>query len=311
MQYSKNLTATTNLKGVLDIDTVKGCSRGMKEYPDGGCYGLCYAEKIANRYGIDFSKSIIRVKIDRQRIEKTVRQHKAKWFRIGTMGDPSYDWDYTTYICEWLGRFKTPVIVSKHWEMMSSDNAERLRVCNAVVNTSISPLDSLEEIEHRLMVFKWLKFHGVKSVLRVVSVNPGDTEYGGILGERQRQIKNNKPIIDNPLRIPINDARVLSGDILAAKNKHAIGGSILSVSDSSTFVGSCRICPDQCGVEVKKLNIGEYRMEKGYGELTETEFFNSKERQAELFSDDVEFEYVKSVIGSGYENDVATLAIED
>ena len=33
--------------------------------------------------------------------------------------------------------------------------------------------------------------------------------------------------------------------------------------------------------------------------------------QEEIFKDKVEFEYVKSVIGSGYENDVAKLAIED
>lgn len=35
------------------------------------------------------------------------------------------------------------------------------------------------------------------------------------------------------------------------------------------------------------------------------------QNQLSLFTDTVEFEYVKSVIGSGYEEDVAKLAIED
>jgi hypothetical protein len=43
--------------------------------------------------------------------------------------------------------------------------------------------------------------------------------------------------------------------------------------------------------------------QKGYGSM--------KLEQASLFNDKIEFLYVKSVIGSGYEKDVATLAIQD
>ena len=58
--YLPVLTVTENGKGVLDVDTVKGCTEGMKKYPEGGCYGECYAAKTAKRYGIDFTKSISR-----------------------------------------------------------------------------------------------------------------------------------------------------------------------------------------------------------------------------------------------------------
>ena len=54
-QYRGEVTAVENGKGVLDVDTVKGCSCGMASYPSGGCYGECYANKAARRYGIDFS----------------------------------------------------------------------------------------------------------------------------------------------------------------------------------------------------------------------------------------------------------------
>jgi hypothetical protein len=47
------------------------------------------------------------------------------------------------------------------------------------------------------------------------------------------------------------------------------------------------------------------------GKNGDVDNFITEEKQLELFTDKIEFEYVKSVIGSGYENDVAVLAIED
>ena len=35
--YSPFLALSLNGKGVLDLDTVKGCELGMRAYPDGGC----------------------------------------------------------------------------------------------------------------------------------------------------------------------------------------------------------------------------------------------------------------------------------
>ena len=60
-RYSNTLTADVNAKGVLDVDTVKGCSAGMTARPDGGCYNACYAATIAKFRGIDFSTDVKRV----------------------------------------------------------------------------------------------------------------------------------------------------------------------------------------------------------------------------------------------------------
>jgi hypothetical protein len=35
-QYLPVLTVVENRKGVLDVDTVKGCALGMQHYPEGG-----------------------------------------------------------------------------------------------------------------------------------------------------------------------------------------------------------------------------------------------------------------------------------
>ena len=64
--YRPILTITENGKGVLDVDTVKGCTLGMKAHPDGGCYGECYAYKNAHTYGKDFHTSVSRQFIGRE-----------------------------------------------------------------------------------------------------------------------------------------------------------------------------------------------------------------------------------------------------
>ncbi|GAF68609.1 unnamed protein product, partial [marine sediment metagenome] len=286
-QYSETLTAATNSRGVLDIDTVKGCYFGMKTYPDGGCYKLCYAAKIAARYKIDFSKSIIRKDINHSRIEKAVIRHKLPWFRVGTMGDPSYSWNYTIKVCEWLSRFKTPVIITKHWVPMSNDHISALKKCGAIVNTSTSPLDSRAEIDYRVNTFKSLKKLGVKSVLRVVSVKFGaDSKY-----DEKKHIQDrlflNTPIIDNPLRIMINDNRVVSGQIVVQKHKGAVGGSTVSISNKATYLGKCGLCPDQCGVEFNKLWVGGYKMTKGEDDskMVPCKYDPKAMNQIEMFTD--------------------------
>jgi len=52
-------------------------------------------------------------------------------------------------------------------------------------------------------------------------------------------------------------------------------------------------------------------MSKKKGDIFESEYGDLTDKQQSLFDDKIEFEYVKSVIGSGYEDAVAKLAIED
>jgi hypothetical protein len=58
-QYKPELTVEVNDKGVIDVDTVKGCYFGIKNNPK-GCYGLCYAKKIADYRGFDFGTAVSR-----------------------------------------------------------------------------------------------------------------------------------------------------------------------------------------------------------------------------------------------------------
>jgi hypothetical protein len=235
---------------VLDIDTVKGCSGGMKANPDGGCYGLCYANRIAECRGFDFSVSVSRQPKDDDAlsIEKLLNDSPATWFRIGTMGDPSHDWALTFYICEWLGRIKIPVIVTKHWHEMPRYMIKRLAALGVVFNTSISALDSTAEREYRLGQYFRLAGYGARSVLRIVSCNFGDTDEGRYLENIQNWLFMYRPFIDNPLRIPTTDKRVTEGTIKVRRMTDLGGGSTVSVWDESCYIGPCEQCPDQCGV---------------------------------------------------------------
>lgn len=147
-RYAPFLSVSENRKGVLDVDTVKGCSRGMAAYPDGGCYGCCYAATTAARYGIDFSVSVSRKLVHGEWADvfRAVKSHGATWYRVGTAGDPCHDWENTLSVCESLVRTgKTPVIITKHWLRLSDADIVRLRNLGAVVNTSTSGLDSEAE----------------------------------------------------------------------------------------------------------------------------------------------------------------------
>lgn len=256
-EYLPYLTASVNNKGVLDVDVVKGCEYGMKKYPNGGCYGLCYANRLARARGFDFTKSISR-KINNinapvlfnypgingeKSIINKVKNHSLKWFRIGTFGDPSHDWNLTLEVCEWLCCFKVPVIITKHWIEVPEYILGRFKKTNAVFNTSTSPLDSKREIAYRIKQFKKLNEFGIKSVLRIVTCKFGNTKTGRKLNSIQDYLLKFYPIIDNPLRIPSNNKMVLDGTIIVNCNG-------ISLYNKKTYLGHCSTCPDQCGLEV-------------------------------------------------------------
>ncbi len=145
-QYHEAITASANLKGCMDVDTVKGCTPGMSTM-EGGCYGECYAAKIAVRYGIDFEMSVVRGFVDRWQhrdiLVRQIRQHPLSWYRIGVMGDPCHDWDHTIAVIRNLRPAeKTAVIITKHWKPLTDDHLSKLLELDVVFNTSNSALDT-------------------------------------------------------------------------------------------------------------------------------------------------------------------------
>lgn len=300
-QYRPFLSIVENGKGVLDCDTVKGCTLGMAAYPDGGCYGSCYANKTAARYGIDFSISVTRI-LTTLHIEgcfNYVRKHHSPWYRIGTAGDPCHDWENTLSICEILrDTGKTPVIITKHWKTLSDSNLLRLKKLSAVINTSTSGMDTDSEIKHLVAQMERIKKAGVHSVNRIVTCSYGTTEWGRTCNDKQKYLLSFDNVIDNPLRTTKTNQHVIDGDILLTKVAGAVGGGskFVSLHRPNVYLGTCTACPDQCGVK-KTIKIIK---REGIDMV-----------QKSLFEDTVEFIYVESVIGSGYEQDVARLAIED
>lgn len=302
--YGNMLTVAENRKGVLDVDTVKGCSIGMSKYPNGGCYEECYARKVAIRNGIDFSVSISRKILDREHIS-TIRRimllYKKPWYRVGTFGDPCHDWKNTITVINALRHVKkVPVIVTKHWIELLDDQLVFLSKIGAVINTSTSGMDTDLEIKHRVNQIERIRSFGIKSVNRIVTCNYGNSEWARDCKDKQDYLLSITPIIDNPLRPSKNNQHVINGDIIINRRSDSIGGGkFVSLHSKNLYLGTCEKCPDNCGVDIKN-NVLEKTMPKS--KLAE---------QIEIFRDNIEFKHVESVIGSGYEKQVADLAIED
>lgn len=257
--YRPYLTAMENSKGVLDVDTVKGCTLGMAAYPDGGCYSECYAYKTANRYGIDFNRSVSRqlFRSNKMDVYLKVRDYKASWYRVGVSGDPCHDWNHTIEVLQFLKvTGKTPVIITKHWIPLTDTQLAKLSGLSAVINTSVSALDSDEELNHRIEQIGRVKYSGIKSIARVVTCNFAQTPWGIERKAVQDSLLSFEHVINNPLRATKSNKYVERGDILLTRRDDSIGGGkYVSLHCDSVYLGTCGGCPDQCGAD--HANKGE------------------------------------------------------
>jgi len=253
--FSDTLTANVNRKGVLDIDVVKGCSYGISTNGIQGCYDACYAVSIANLYGYDFSVSVVRRVKTHTQARNIVNQTKAAplgFFRIGTMGDPSHSWEETVNISCWLAPYATPIIVTKHWHLASDCQLNRLSEVGAIINTSISALDSGSTLLHRENEIKRYITLGGTSVARIVSCNFNrENPTGAQLAEVQDRLFNYSPMIDNPLRITGQHWLVLQDIVFVRKVRDIKSTRHVSIPiDSETYLGHCSACPDLCGINL-------------------------------------------------------------
>ncbi len=251
--YQNVLTADVNEKGVLDVDTVKGCTAGMNARPGTGCYGGCYAANIARFRGIDFSRSVVREIGDAgnvRKIERAVAAAPEGFFRIGTMGDPCHAWEHTVRVVEWLAPLAVPVIVTKHWMRATDAQLERLVVCGTVLNTSVSALDTSAELAHRERQIERYRAFGGVSVARIVSCDFNtENDEGRVMARVQARLFTLAPTLDNPLRVPRNHDLVQRGVIRVRRVQDLAAVRTISIAaDSKTYVGHCSACPDKCGL---------------------------------------------------------------
>lgn len=258
--YAPVLTADVNRKGVLDIDTVKGCAGGIAANGERGCYGACYAEAIARFRGLDFAKPVSRKVTSHahaKQIEAAVKAAPQHFFRIGTMGDPSHDWAETADTVEWLSNYATAIIVTKHWMRASDEQLRRMAGAGAVLNTSVSALDTPAQLAHREKQIERFASFGGHSVARVVSCEFNtDTADGKALDATQRRLLSTVGAIDNPLRISSSHPLAADGVV---KLKHQIDiktRKTISIASDTAYVGHCASCPDQCGMSSMPSTIG-------------------------------------------------------
>jgi len=251
-RYSERLTADVNEKGVLDVDTVKGCTAGMNARPGTGCYGGCYAANIAKFRGIDFAQSVtrkIKSSADARNIERAVSAAPEGFFRVGTMGDPCHAWSHTVDVVEWLAPRAVPVIVTKHWMVATNAQLARLVKCGAVLNTSVSALDTPAELRHRERQMARYVAAGGVSVPRVVSCDfDTSKDEGARMAKVQRRLLDMPDALDNPLRVPRNHDLVKRGIIKVSRVKDLASVRTISLSNPDTYVGHCEACPDKCGL---------------------------------------------------------------
>lgn len=266
--YSNVLTVARNRKGVIDVDTVKGCSAGMAAYPHGGCYGECYAYKNAHTYGFDFRTSVSRQFMGREHkgtLIKLMLTWPEPWYRIGTAGDPSHDWTHTVAIVNALWHVhKVPVIITKHWVSLEDWQVDKLRRLGAVINTSTSGMDTDAEIKYRVAQIERLRDAGIRSVCRVVTCEYGSSAWARACKEKQDFLMSLAPVIDNPLRARKSNPRVIAGDIVLRRREESVGGGKqVSLNAANAYLGACHDCPDQCGVD--QFTISNLKKE-GYDE---------------------------------------------
>lgn len=250
--YRNVLTVDINEKGVLDVDTVKGCTAGMAARPGTGCYGGCYAAKIAKFRGLDFATAVTRTvhgKAHARAIERAVAAAPEGFFRIGVMGDPCHAWEETVSVVEWLCDFARPVVITKHWRTATDDQLKRLAACGTALNTSISALDTPAELKHRRAQFFRFKLFGGNSVAHVVSCDFDEsTAEGARMKAKQTDLFALRPTLDNPLRVPMNHPLVVAGVIRMTVMKDLGSERPISLANTSTYVGHCAGCPDVCGI---------------------------------------------------------------
>lgn len=261
MRYYNNIiTINKNNRGIWDLDVSKGCSSGMA-YHENGCYGECYAAKTAKIYGIDFSKTVLRdfknLKHQRQ-IVAMINKIDMPFIRIGCSGDPSENWDHTLSI---LDKIKTCnkeiVIITKHWNILTNKQLIELGKYNVCVNTSVSAIDTKEQLDKCINQYNILKKF-CKSFLRIVSIDFNtDTIEGLSYSIIQNSLFKNENIIDTVFRPSPKNKLVIDGIIKIKKAKFLKSMQWVSKFNKKTYLGNCNNCIEKCGVFNNKLRTKE------------------------------------------------------
>jgi hypothetical protein len=263
-EYKPIISLSKNERGIWDLDTIKGCKSGLLEN-DKGCYNDCYAYKTANRYGIDFSKSVNRsFKNEQHRnlIVKQIEKIDMSFIRIGCSGDPSEDWEHTIGIIKQIkensqlslfdiSSKKQIVIITRHWNVLTDEQLKEILKYNICINTSVSALDNDYLISKSLNEYERLKKY-CKSILRIVSCDFNESnEIGAFKAEIQRKLFKNESVIDTVFRPSSKNKLVLDNIINVKKMAFMKSKQLISKYNKKAFTGKCENCLEMCGINMK------------------------------------------------------------
>jgi len=262
--FKDEISLNKNARGCYILDTIKGC--GSCAVNKNGCYDECYAAKIANRYKFNFSELTKRNikendnqiymfgfknEKNQNKLIKQIKKIDMPFIRIGEMGDPSEDWEHTINVCKIISKAKKQiVIISKHWKTIPDNLLEDIKEMDICINTSISALDTSEQIQHRLNQFFRLKKY-CKSVLRIVSCDFNkENEEGLAMSITQEELFKNDKTIDTIFRVSLNNRLVKNEIINIEKVKFLSSNVWASIYNKDTFFGLCSNCNEMCGVNL-------------------------------------------------------------
>lgn len=264
-QYTNKITLTRNDRGIYSLDPTMGCYSGMQGNKK-GCYDDCYAARYANKYGYDFSKTVLRYFVNeshKHTIIKQISRIDMPFLRMGTSGDPSENWKHTLDICKsistkyQLSLFPEPakqiVIITKHWNVLTNNQLQQLSKYNVCINTSISVLDKPDLLSKGLDQYERLKPF-CKSVLRVVSCDFNlASETGRKLANIQKDIFDKYDVLDTVFRVSKKNEYAIKGIINIKQTKFLGKKCYVSKYNKKTYFGKCQSCPELCGlITIKK-----------------------------------------------------------
>lgn len=263
--YLGKISLVKNGRGLYCLDTTMGCESGLSANP-GGCYGECYAARRASIYGHDFGKTVRREFENAahfQAVVEEVKRAEMPFIRVGSSGDPSEAWEHTVTTLEevhasisrvQLDAFldvapKEIVLITRHWELLTDEQAKRLGAIGACVNTSVSAIDSELMMRRSLEQYERLKNY-LRSVLRVVSFDfDRNDARGSEYAKKQDALFQNRETIDTVFRCSPKHELVTSGVIRIARVNFMGSVHWASQFDRKAYLGKCPTCPDACGLK--------------------------------------------------------------
>lgn len=264
--YSNVITLEKNHRGVYILDPLKGCKAGTIENVK-GCFGDCYAALAAQRYGFNFGEVIKRdfeSKKTKLKILNKIAHIDARFIRMGNSCDPSENWEHTISICEeiknsidfrQLNLFnsvkpKQIVIITKHFNTIEHGLIDRLQRLNICINTSVSAIDSSNDLNKKIGQYERLKSY-CESVLRVVTFNFNlENERGKYYNEIQDWLLKYPKVIETVFR-PTKNNKLIDSGIIKVQNEKFIKSKILmSKRKKGIFTGMCYDCLEQCGIRL-------------------------------------------------------------